>query len=223
MSIITISALPPLLVMGANGGIGRQAVEVGLGAGHRVIAVVRNPAKLSLTHPNLTVVKGDVLQPATFERYLVRGMVVISAIGVSGGLSGDKPTTLYSEGSDGLLRAMERAGVRRVFFISASAVEISPELPLLVRFAAKYILQRLLRYMYADLRVMESRVKESDADWTIVRPPRLTDKRVTGRYRFAVNRFLKNSLSISRGDVAHFMINNALNEDTYKGVVEVGY
>lgn len=212
-----------LLVIGANGGIGRQAVEAGLKAGYRVIAVLRNPAKLPLTHSNLVVVKGDVLQPATFEEFLSDKVVVVSAIGVSGGLTGDKPTTLYSQGSLLLLQAMKRRGARRVFFISASAVEISPELPLAVRIVAKYVLQRVLRHMYADLRLMESRVKESDLDWTIVRPPRLTNKPATGRYRFAVNRFLKNCLSISRADVAHFMIGNALNKETYKGMVEVGY
>ena len=118
---------------------------------------------------------------------------------------------------------MSRRGARRVFFISASAVEISPLLPALVRFAAKYILQKLLRHMYADLRRMERRVKESDLDWTIVRPPRLTDKPMTGRYRFAVNSYLRNCLSISRADVAHFMIHHAEDRGTFRAVVEVGY
>jgi len=55
-----------ILVMGAAGGIGRQAVEVALSMGLRVTAVLRTPAKLSLTHPLLTIVKGDVLEPASY-------------------------------------------------------------------------------------------------------------------------------------------------------------
>jgi putative NADH-flavin reductase len=70
---------------------------------------------------------------------------------------------------------------------------------------------------------MESRVRESGLDWTIVRPPRLTNKEATGRYRYAVNSFLRNCLSISRADVADFMIRHAQDLKTYKGVVEVGY
>ena len=212
-----------ILVLGAAGGIGRQAVEAALSAGWRVTAVLRTPAKLAMTHPSLRIVKGDVLEPASFEEYLQEGMVVLSAIGVSGGLGGDKPTTLYSDGARRVLEAMRRRGARRVFFISASAVEISPVLPALVRFVAKNILQKILRYMYADLRVMESRVKESDLEWTIIRPPRLTDAAVTGRYRFAVNSFLRNCLSISRADVAHFVVHHAGDRGTYRGVVEVGY
>ena len=209
--------------MGAAGGIGRQAVEAGLAAGYRVIAVLRTPAKLQLVHPELTIVKGDVLQPGSFESYLSAGVVVVSAIGVSGVLKGDKPKTLYSHGAVQLLEAMRRKGARRAFFVSASAVEISPVMPALARFAAKYILGRLLRHMYADLRRMEIEVKKSDLDWTIIRPPRLTNGAAKEQYRFSVNQWLKNALSISRADVAHFMITHSGDKDTYRGLVEIGY
>ena len=212
-----------VLVAGANGGIGRQAVEQALNAGHRVRALVRNPANLAIVHPGLEIVKGDLLQPGTFERYLENIDVVISAIGVSGGLGADKPTTLYSQGNANLLAAMKENGVRRGFFISASAIEISPVLPFFVRLAEKYILQKLLRHMYADIRVMEKIIKESAADWTIIRPPRLINKPATGRYRIAINHFLKNCLSISRGDVAHFMIHNSTNAAVRHATIEIGY
>jgi putative NADH-flavin reductase len=212
-----------VLVAGANGGIGRQTVEQALESGHRVRALVRNLANLPLVHPSLEIVKGDLLQPGTFERYLENMDVVISAIGVSGGLGADKPTTLYSQGNANLLAAMRENGVGRVFFISASAIEISPVLPFFVRLAEKYILQKLLRHMYADIRVMEKIIKESAADWTIIRPPRLTGKPATGRYRIAINHFLKNCLSISRGDVAHFMIHNATNAAIRHATIEIAY
>ena len=210
---------PHILVLGANGGIGRQAVEIALKAGYHVTAVLRNPANLTLTHVRLEVVKGDVMRPETFEEYLLNKSAVISAIGVKG----TGPTTLYSAGNRNLLNAMKKMGVSRAFFISASAIEISPLLPFYARFAAKYIVQKILRNMYADIRIMEKLIKESDANWTIVRPPRLTNKPVTGHYRIAINCFLKNSLSISRADVAHFMIHNITNEATYKATIEIGY
>lgn len=212
-----------LLVIGANGGIGRQCIEIALKAGHKVTAVLRNPANLSLAHDNLEVVQGDIMQPETFEKYLANTDAVISAIGVKGGLLSDKPTTLYSQGNANLLAAMSKMGRSRVFFISASAIEISPVLPFFIRLVAKYIVQNLLRNMYDDLRKMEKLVKESDSTWTIMRPPQLTDKPVTGNYRFAINNFLKNCLSISRADVAHFIINNISNEATYKTTIEIGY
>ncbi|WP_431217703.1 NAD(P)-dependent oxidoreductase [Puia sp. P3] len=135
----------------------------------------------------------------------------------------DKPTTLYSEGNASLVAAMQRTGAKRAFFISASAVEISPVLPFYVRFVAKYIIQKILRHMYADLRKMEATIKATELDWTIIRPPQLTDGPATGHYRSSINAFLKNALKISRADVAHYVIHNAFNEATFKGIVEIGY
>lgn len=209
-----------ILVVGANGGIGKQVVEIALKEGHKVTAVLRNPANLSITHANLEVVKGDVMNPETFEACLENKDAVISALGVRKVMS---RTTLYSEGNRNILNSMKKMGVRRAFFISASALEISPVLPFYVRFAEKYIVQKLLRHMYADLRIMEQLVKESDTDWTIMRPPQLTNKPVTGQYRFAINSFLKNCLSISRADLAYFMINNITNEATYRATIEIAY
>ncbi len=70
---------------------------------------------------------------------------------------------------------------------------------------------------------MEKLVKGSDTDWTIMRPPRLTNKPLTGHYRIAINSFLKNCLTISRADLAHFMVNNITNDATYKTTIEIAY
>jgi putative NADH-flavin reductase len=211
-----------LLIIGANGGIGRQVVDQALSADHRVTALVRNPAKLPLAHPNLKVVQADVTQPLSLSNIFAGHDVIISAIGVSGGFS-DPPTNLYSQGALNILREMKQSGQRRAFFISASAVETNPLLPFYVRLASKYIIQKLLANMYSDLRLMERLIKETGLDWTIVRPPRLTDSKVTGNYRIAVNRYLKNGLKISRADTAHFMLTHIQSEDMFRSVVEIGY
>jgi putative NADH-flavin reductase len=208
-----------ILIIGANGGIGKNSVIQALEAGHKVSALVRKRENITLNHPNLTIKIGDVMQSETLDKCLEGADVVLSSIGVKK----LGPTTLYSEGNKNLLRTMKRTGVQRAFFISASAIVVSPVQPFFVRLLTKYVLQRILRHPYADQRIMETMIKESGINWTIMRPPRLTDKPVTGHYRVACNCFLKNSLSISRADVAHFMINNINNEATYKAIVEIGY
>ncbi|HEY4209172.1 MAG TPA: NAD(P)H-binding protein [Puia sp.] len=211
-----------ILIIGANGGIGRQAVDQALAAGHVTTALVRNPANLPLTHPLLKIVQGDVMQPHTFENYMSGQDAVISALGVKGGPFNDKPTTLYSEGNARCMEVMKKYGVDRAFFISSSAIETSPALPFYVRWAAR-ILQRLLRHMYADQLEMERLVKASGMRYTIIRPPRLLDKPATAQYRVAINSFLKNSLNIARADVAHFMIHHLRDPATYQATVEIGY
>ncbi|MFB0494674.1 putative NADH-flavin reductase [Mucilaginibacter sp. OAE612] len=212
-----------LVIVGANGGIGRQCVEQALQAGHLVTAILRNPAKLAIEHPNLKKVSGDVMQPGAFENHFENQDAVISAIGVAGGFGSDKPTALYSQGNANVLKAMEQKGIKRMFLISASAIEISPVLPFYIRLIEKYVVQKLLKHMYTDLLKMEAVIKSSNISWTIIRPPQLTNQAVTGTYRIAINTFLKNCLKISRADVAHFIINNVATRDTYQATVEIGY
>ncbi|WP_426585696.1 NAD(P)-dependent oxidoreductase [Mucilaginibacter sp. R-33] len=212
-----------LVIVGANGGIGRQCVEQALQAGHLVTAILRNPAKLAIEHPNLKKVSGDVMQPGAFENHFENQDAVISAIGVAGGFGSDKPTALYSQGNANVLKAMEQKGIKRMFLISASAIEISPVLPFYIRLIEKYVVQKLLKHMYTDLLKMEAVIKSSNISWTIIRPPQLTNQAVTGTYRIAINAFLKNCLKISRADIAHFIINNIANRDIYQATVEIGY
>src|SRR5256714_6509621 len=70
-SAIPIPAAPSrspvtrVLIVGATGGTGRQLLAQALERGLEVTALVRNPAKLSVQHPRLKVIQGDVLDSAT--------------------------------------------------------------------------------------------------------------------------------------------------------------
>lgn len=206
-------------VLGAAGGIGKQTVLRALEQGHKVRAILRTPANLAINHPNLEIVKGDILKPECLYEYLKDQDVVVSAIGKNS----FKKTVLYSQGNRNLLDALAEAGVKRAYFISASGLEVNPTHSLVVRLATKYILQRLLCNMYADLWRMENIVKESEIDWTIIRPPKLLDKQGRGKYRIALNGYLYNGLSISRADVAHFIIQSLADEAVIKKTVEIAY
>jgi putative NADH-flavin reductase len=208
-----------IVVIGANGGIGKQAVVQALEQGYVVVAVVRNPDSLGLSHPKLAIKKADVMKPDSLEDILKKDDVVISAIGKNS--TGE--TTLYSQGDRHILQAMMHAGASRFFAISAGGLEVNPTHNLLLRWATKNILQRVLKNMYADLIRMEHVVKGSDLNWTLMRPPRLTDGAAKGNYRFSINDFVKNGQQISRADVAGFMLNNLDNLDTFRKTVELAY
>lgn len=208
-----------IAVLGANGGIGKRVVLKALDEGHHVTAILRTTAKLNIRHANLTVVQGDVNEPECLIKELKGLHSVISAIGKNS----FKKTTLYSKGNGNVLWAMNEAGINRVFFISAAGLDINPTHSPLVKFVTRLILQPLLRNMYADLREMERVVKESGVDYTIVRPPRLTNNPETGKYRIEIDHPLANGKKISRADVAHFIVSNLVNESIYKATVEIGY
>lgn len=208
-----------IAVLGANGGIGRQVVELALKEGHKVTAILRNPANMVLQHENLVTVKGDILNPDSIAAHLENKDAIISAIGKNS----VKQTALYSQGNKNLIELLKTANSKRVFFISASGLEVNPTHSLLIRLVTRFVLQKILRHMYADLWKMEAIVKQSGLDWTIMRPPQLTDKPLTGNYRFEINHFLSNGLKISRADLAHFILHNISNRQIMKATVEVAY
>lgn len=208
-----------IAVFGANGGVGRQTVLQALNTGHNVTAIVRTPGKLTIEHPALEIVQGDVLLSGTLDKPLKNNDIVISVIG-NNSLG---RTTLFSQGVENLISAMKRTGTHRAYFISASGLEVNPTHSWPVRLATKYILQSLFRNLYADLGRMEKIIKGSNIDWTIVRPPRLLDGPGTGNYRTALDSFLHKGLAISRADLAHFIVQNLSNESVVKKRVEIAY
>ena len=207
-----------LIVLGATRGIGYQVITQALEAGHTVTAVVRRPQALTLAHPNLKIVVGDALKEETFAGAMEGQEVVVSAIGDTS----TKPTTLYSDGVGNMIKAMQGQGIKRLFCISASALETGPGQSLLMRKVLIPLVQRFLKEPYADLTRMEKVVESSPTDWTIVRPPRLTDKPGRGQYKVALNAHL-NGFSLSRADVADYILTHLIDPKSYHAKVELAY
>ncbi len=205
-----------LIVFGSTGGIGSQVIPQALAAGHIVTAVARNPAAITIQHKQLMVVQGDVLEPCMLDQPLAGQDAVISALGVRT----RTPTTVYSKGVANIMRAMQATNVRRLLCVSATGLDPGP---LLQRWLAKPILWRLFKDMYTDLVLMEDEVKRSDFEWTIVRPPRLTDGPRTGQYHMAVNKHLARGALISRADVADYMLTHLDDRRCYRAQVEIAY
>lgn len=91
-----------IIVFGATGDTGRPLINQLLSEGHKVTAIVRTPSKLELSAEQLEVVKGDVLNPSTFERKINGADAVISVIGGNH----RHPTTVYSEGMKNIIKEM---------------------------------------------------------------------------------------------------------------------
>jgi putative NADH-flavin reductase len=208
-----------LVVFGSTGGTGRQVVEQALAAGHQVTAVARRPDALTIQHERLAVVRGDVLDTPSVISAIADQEAVISALGAND----RRPTTLYSIGITTILAAMQQNDVRRILCFSASGIVSGPAVPLLRRLINKLILWPMLRNPYTDLVRMEALVRASDRDWTIVRPPRLTDGPRTGTYKIAVNGYLPRGFLIARADLADYLVTHLNDTASYRGIVEIGY
>ena len=206
-----------IIVFGANGGIGSKVVEQALEAGHQVTAVVRRLNSIKLQNPHLKVVQGDALKYDTVLSAMAGQDAVISALGVIV----NEPTTVYSGGIANIMRAMQATGVKRLMCISASGLDPGP---LYQKVIAKLFLWRAFKHSYTDLVRMEAEVRaDNSLNWTIVRPPRLTDKERIGHYKIAINKHLPNGLILSRADTADYMLTHLNDSQTYRGLVEIAY
>jgi uncharacterized protein YbjT (DUF2867 family) len=174
-----------ITVFGATGGIGGHVVRQALDAGHRVTAVVRDPARFDLRHPALAVVTVPGLAAPEALRPALEGTdAAISGVGPRGRKDGPVASTV-------------------------SAVPVGP-VPEGESFANRRLLlpfiKALLRDVYADLAEMESQMRQSTLDWTIVRPPKLVSKPLTGVYRMCIGANVPRAYAISRANVAHAML-----------------
>jgi uncharacterized protein YbjT (DUF2867 family) len=90
-----------------------------------------------------------------------------------------------------------------------------------LRHLANPVVKAALREHYADLARMEEVLRDSDLDWTVVRPPRLTDKPVTGAYRTAYGQNVRRGIFVSRADVAHYMLRALDQPETFQRTVGI--
>ncbi|MDP4239499.1 MAG: NAD(P)H-binding protein, partial [Bacteroidota bacterium] len=134
-----------------------------------------------------------------------------------------EPTTVYSQGVTNIMQAMQKVGMDRIICLSSSGVEISPRASFITKLIMKYSIQRIFKYIYADMLQMEKVLRESNLNWTVIRPPRLLDGDKTGKYRTSINGYLPDPSSLNRSDLAHYIIDHLDDEKTYKSRVEISY
>jgi putative NADH-flavin reductase len=217
-----------LTIVAATGGIGRQALEQALAAGHDVTAVVRDPGKLSravrAVAVDLAAADPWVLVPAVAGADAVLSCLGPRSVAEAG---------IASRGTRAILQAMQATGVRRIVVVSAAPVSTvpSPGRPrpprhdpgegFLVRNLASPVIKAVFRRPYADLALMEDMLEASGLDWTVVRPPRLTNGPLTGTSRTAVGRNLRRGILVSRADVAQLMLRVLERPETIKQAIGV--
>jgi putative NADH-flavin reductase len=221
-----------LTVFAATGGIGRQILEQAVDAGHDVTAVVRNPQNLpGELSRQVRVVTADLAapDPATLTSAVEGADAVLSALGPRS----NSEAGIATQGTRAIAAAMKAAGARRIVVVSAAPIGTvpSPARPnppkhdpgdgLIMQHLLNPLTKAALRKHYADLAQMEDILHDSDLDWTAVRPPRLTDKPLTGTYRTARGRNLRRGLFISRADVAHYMLRALQQPETIRQTIGI--
>ncbi|MFJ5261500.1 NAD(P)-dependent oxidoreductase [Streptomyces sp. NPDC088387] len=208
-----------LTVFGATGGVGREMVRQALTSGHQVTAVVRDPARLDITGPGLEVHRADLGDVPSLRAAVAGRDAVLSGLGARS----RKDAGIAARLTRGVLSALEAEQVRRLVVVSAAPVGPKAEGEGPLDRAVLGIVSAVLKDIYVDLAEMEAELARSATDWTVVRPPRLQDKPLTGVYRKVVGGFPPKGRFIGRADVAHAMLAAVEDEGTVKQGVGVAY
>ncbi|MFD1932961.1 MULTISPECIES: NAD(P)-dependent oxidoreductase [Nonomuraea] len=208
-----------LTVFGATGGTGQHLVSQALDAGHHVTAVVREPARLhQAPHPRLEPVVADVMDPDAIRASLTGRDAVVSALGPRA----KAEATVCADGARSIITAMRAAGTRRLIVVTASGHIVDGGDGPLNRFLVKPLLRRLLRTGFTDFAHTDQAVRTSGLDWTIMRPPRLTDG-AHRPYRTALDENVRGGITIARADLAHAILAALADPATICHSLALGY
>ncbi len=191
-----------IALFGATGQTGSQFLKLALNKGFAVRALVRNASKINITHPDLSIMVGDVLDQTTVNQTVQNADLVVSLFGHVKG----SPEWLQTNGTKNIIAAMKASGVQRIISLSGGGLPFpskdQPKFPdKLIRFIMKIAVPKILNDAIQHHQVL----KESGLNWVIVRGPRLTNQPATNNFRIGwvgVNA----STSIGRADLAHFIL-----------------
>ena len=163
-----------VLIIGATGATGQILMREALAQDHEVTALARDPSALAPEDHRLRVLQGNALDASEVEAAVAGQDAVLSALGTRSARS----TALFSESTHNIISAMDKHGVRRLVCITGIGVGDS-------KGHVGFLYDRIIRpfvvkYIYDDKERQEEAIKQSDLDWVIVRPARLTDEPAKG-------------------------------------------
>lgn len=189
-----------VVVLGATGATGMELIKHSLAAGHSVTAYVRNPAPLQEFTQDLEIRTGDLLDSEQLADVMQGHDAVLSVFGTRVPIA-KSDDHLLRNFANALTIAMRQARVRRLVVISTAFLFKDCVIP------PTYLIGRLFfPSVLRDSAALEEIIEQSDLDWTIVRPPQLTDSPPTGLYRECLGHLPRFGFKISRADVADYFL-----------------
>jgi putative NADH-flavin reductase len=204
-----------VLIIGATGRTGLRLVEEALARGHGVTVLARRPEALGALRERVTVVQGDVLEPTAVARAVTGTEAVLCALGPHR----ESPPSLSSQGTRHLLSAMEAQGVRRLVCVTGAMIgHADKRLGWLYR-----VMRHAFRDLLQDRQLQEQLILGSGLDWTLVRPPRLSNGAPRGIWRAGEDVRIGTLAHISRADLARFMVQQLEDTSFIRRAVAVAY
>jgi putative NADH-flavin reductase len=188
-----------ITVFGATGRMGHLLVRQALDGGHAVTVYARNPERLDIDHPNLSVLAGQLDNDEAVLAAVQGADAVIEGVGA------------VSDGTRRIIAAMSTSSVRRLVAVSTCSVTAPQDLPDAKFKALVQFVKTVAPTSYQEVRRAAEFVRASGLDWTLVRVAKLTDKKTAGQIKAGYYGHGVVGLSITRADMATFLLDQAAN------------
>lgn len=218
-----------LVVYGASGKLGGPIVEEALARGHDVTAVSRDPSKISLEAPGLTVVKGDLLDTASIAEIVAdKDVVIVSVRGVIGD-SGSATSALQYMAAESLVDALYtmNPAPRLIHIGGSGSLEVEPGVLFAEKLPTIILPKGLEVEILGQILALEFFGKVDDVNWTYITPPKsFTNGPRTGEYRIGGDRALEDDRGrtrISRNDFAVAVIDEVESGSHPRQRISVAY
>lgn len=190
-----------IALFGASGATGRQVVEQARIRGVSINALVRRQSN-DIHLEGMFVKTGDFNDAEAMDAIIANCRAVICVIG---------PRPPYREifcasATQAIIESMLRVGVKRLICQTGAMIgEYKHNRSVIFRWLTRSV-HRTYPAMSEDRARQEELIKQSDLEWTIVKPSRLTKGGLTGRVNAAVDLKLGMLSKISRADLACFLL-----------------
>ena len=198
-----------ILLLGATGRTGKLILKELLGQRYQINCLVREPEKINETNKNLTVLKGSPQNFSDLRKAFKGCDAIISALNISrkSDFPWSKlktPPNFLSEVTRNIISLTKAKEVRRIIVCSAWGVaETKTQIPFWFRLLIHY---SNIGIAYRDHENQENELKKSSLNWTIVRPSVLTNFKRKRKVIESYQNSPKPKLTISRENVAKFMV-----------------
>ncbi len=199
-----------ILILGASGRTGKIILEIALNQGYDVNCLVREPKKIKITHRMLTIFKGSPDRISELENAIKNCDGIISALNISRNSDFPwsklrTPKTFLSDVMKNIISLTKKNKINRIVVCSAWGVaETEKDIPV---WFSWFIKNSNIGVAYKDHERHEKELKNSKLNWTIVRPTGLTNFKNEKKVIESYNNEPKPKLTISRINVAEFMVN----------------
>ena len=206
-----------LTIFGGTGGVGQYLVRQALDDGHDVTAYARAPASL----PNrdaLQAIEGELDDTERIAEAIGNADAVLSTLGPRSNTADQ--VELFGEALTRICSAMEDAGVARLVSISGAGLVLPSDDVTIGRRLVRGLMGIFAKHVLASKEREYEVIRRTSLDWVIVRPPRIVDGPPTGKYQVLPDRVP--SAKITRGDVAHFMLRCAEQDEWIRRAPIVG-